>query len=68
MDFQLKRRRETKLIGARFSTEDATAILDFCKIRGEHLSTLVRRAVFIELGRHSYLDPQKKKALGLEVR
>jgi hypothetical protein len=36
------------------------------KNRGENMSTFVRRAVFSELARLSYLEESEKKTLGIE--
>ncbi len=38
----------------------------FCKDRGENRSTFIRRFIYRTLAEHSYLDKEKKKAVGVE--
>lgn len=53
------------LIGAKIAEDEALLFKEFCEARGENVSSVVRRLIFTELARHSYLDNNRKKALGV---
>lgn len=54
------------IVFARMPPEDVDLIKTICRARGEDLSDFVRRALYRELGRLSYLDTEKMKALGIK--
>ena len=56
-----------KVIGIRFSLDDLELLQYICEIRGENMSTFIRRVVRTEFGRLSFLSDLEKKALGLPV-
>jgi len=56
----------TKLIGIKFEEDDVKIIKEFCKRRGENVSSFVRRVIKTELGRYGYLSKEERKALGIE--
>jgi hypothetical protein len=45
--------------------QDVLFLKRVCKARGENLSTFIRRAIKLELGRLSLLNDEEKMALGL---
>ncbi len=53
------------LIGAKISKDEALLFREFCTARGENISSVLRRLIFTELAKHSYLDENRKKALGV---
>lgn len=53
------------LIGAKVSKAEALLFKDFCTARGENISSVLRRLILTELAMHSYLDDNRKKALGI---
>lgn len=53
------------MIFARMPQDDIKLIKKICMNRGEDLSDFVRRSVYKELASLSYLDDEKKKALGI---
>ena len=53
------------LIGAKISEDEALLIREFCTARGENISSVLRRLIFTELAKYSYLDKNRKKALGV---
>ena len=54
-----------KLIGAKLPEEEAQVFKDFCKARGENVSSVLRRLILTELAKYSFLSSDRKKALGL---
>ncbi|MCK4443763.1 MAG: hypothetical protein KAW09_04410 [Thermoplasmata archaeon] len=56
---------EKSLIGAKFPREEADLIRDICQARGEGISSFVRMAIRVQLGRLGYLDRDECKTLGL---
>ena len=54
-----------KIIFTRINSEDLDLIKKVCQLRGENISTFVRRAVYQELARLGYLDKERQKALGI---
>ena len=54
-----------KIIGVRFSTEDAELLQRVCKARGEDISGFIRRAVRTDLAYLSFYTDIEKKALGV---
>lgn len=54
-----------QFIGAKLPKEEARLFKDFCKARGESESSVLRRLIFTELARYSYLTSDRKKALGV---
>jgi hypothetical protein len=58
---------KNKIMFARVGEEDYTLLKKVCAARGENLSSFVRRAVRMELGRLSFLSDDEKKALGLSI-
>lgn len=54
-----------RTIAARISFEDAALIERVAKLRGEGLSSFIRRALRKELASLDYLDFESKRALGL---
>jgi hypothetical protein len=58
---------ENHIVGARFPKGDFTLLREVCDLRGEDLSSFVRRAVRTELARLSYYSPEVKKALGVKI-
>jgi len=58
-------KEEIRFIGAKLAREDAQLFKDFCAARGEGISSVVRRLILTELAKHSYLDSNRKKALGV---
>ncbi len=55
------------VIFARMTREEVDLLKQIAENRGEDLSDFVRRAVKMELARLSFLSPEEKKALGMEV-
>ena len=53
------------LIGAKITEDEALLFKGFCNARGENISSVLRRLIFTELARHSFLDENRKKALGV---
>lgn len=56
---------KTFYLGARFPEEEAMLVKEVSKLRGEDISDFLRRAIYRELARLSYLDESSKKALEL---
>lgn len=54
-----------RVIGARFPEKEADLIKGICDARGEGVSSFVRRAIRVQLGKLGYLDEDECKALGL---
>jgi len=52
-------------IGVRMPREHIKLLKKVCKARGEDLSSFVRRAIYKELARLSFLPEEAKKALGV---
>ena len=55
-------------LGARFPEEEAKLVKVVSKLRGEDISDFLRRAIYRELARLSYLDAKSKKALEIDGR
>ncbi len=53
------------LIGAKVARAEALLFKEFCSARGENISSVLRRLILTELAMHSYLDDNRKKALGV---
>lgn len=53
------------LIGAKVAENEALLFKEFCSARGENVSSVLRRLILTELATHSYLDDNRKKALGV---
>jgi hypothetical protein len=51
------------IVFARMPEADVSLIKKICILRGENLSVFVRRSVYRELSRLSYLDKASEKAL-----
>ena len=58
-------KEECVFIGVKLAKTDGQLFKDFCTARGEGISSVVRRLIFTELAKHSYLDSNRKKALGV---
>jgi uncharacterized protein (DUF1778 family) len=56
---------KTKQVGVRFSEDDLSLLKSVCEARRENTSTFIRRAVFAEIAKLSYLPKEQKKALGV---
>lgn len=54
------------IIGVRLTSEDKTLLEKVVKMRGEDVSSFVRRAIRKELGSLSFLSNEEKKALGMK--
>ena len=54
-------------LGAKFSDEVAEKVTSFCNLRGETVSTFLRRIAITELARYSFFDDEVKKATGVEI-
>lgn len=52
-------------LGAKFDNDVAQDFREFCNNRGESISSVLRRLVLTELARHSYLEEDRRKALGV---
>lgn len=52
-----------KLIGTKISENEALLFKEFCTARGENISSVLRRLIFTELAKYSFLDENRKKAL-----
>ena len=59
----MNKRHLTKTVFARMSEQDIALIKMICTSRREDLSNFVRRAIYKELARMSYLSKAEKKAL-----
>ncbi len=55
----------TTQINLRMPTDRVHLVKEAAKARGEDFSDFVRRSVYRELARLSYLSPADKKALGM---
>lgn len=53
-----------KQLNIKVEEEVLSTLDEFCEKRGENKSTLIRRLIYQELARHSYLE-DRKKALGV---
>lgn len=60
-------KNNTTIIGAKVPRRINTILKDVCKKRGEDVSDFIRREVYTELARLSYLSPEEKKALGVNL-
>ena len=54
-------------IGIRIDPKKIQLIRKVCKARGEDISDFVRRSIFLELAKLSYLNQDEKKALGFKI-
>ena len=59
-------RNPTKIVGVRFTPEDYKLLKKITEARGEDPSVFIRRAVYKELARLSFLSEERKKALGIQ--
>jgi hypothetical protein len=57
---------KTTYLGARFPEGEADLVKEVSRLRGEDISDFLRRAIYRELARLSYLDDKSKKALEVE--
>jgi len=55
----------TALLATRIDIKLANLVKEICEVRGEDVSSFLRRAILTELARLSYLTPAEKKALGV---
>lgn len=55
----------TTQVNLRMSTDKVRLVKQAAKARGEDFSDFVRRSVYTELARLSYLSNAEKKALGM---
>jgi hypothetical protein len=53
-------------LGVKFENSTAKILEEISSSRGENKSSFIRRATLKELGRLSYLNQDRKKALGIE--
>jgi hypothetical protein len=58
-------RSNGKVVGFVFPWEDAELLKRVAENRGEDVSSFIRRAVYQALAELSYLDADRKKALGI---
>ena len=52
-------------ISIRIREEDLDLLKEVCENRDEQMSDFVRRAILLQLASMSYLDPARKKSLGV---
>ena len=57
--------QKDKHISTRLSPELADIFTEFCQLRGEHVSAVLRRLILTELAEHSFLDAKAERALGV---
>jgi len=55
----------TDVVFSRIEEKEASLLKEVCKLRGESMSTFIRRSVRKELATLSYLPNEQKKALGV---
>jgi len=53
------------LIAAKLDKADAELFQEFCALRGEGVSSSLRRIILTELAKHNLLNDERKKALGV---
>lgn len=56
-----------KTLSFNIDAEDEAILRKICRDRTEDITSFIRRAVLCEIGRLSYLPPERKKALGILV-
>ena len=62
----LKRKNRKKIVGVRITETLHQQLEEVTENRGEDISSFVRRAILMELGRLSLLGDEEKRALGIE--
>jgi len=61
----MRRNSLNRVIGVRLEARDARLLREIARLRGLKVSQLARQIILEWLGRHSYLNENRKKALGI---
>lgn len=54
------------MLGVKVSKQNRELLEKVCRLRGEDLSSFIRRAILKELAELGFLDSKQKQALGLD--
>ena len=61
----MRRNNLNGVIGVRLDARDVRLLREIARLRGLKVSQLARQIILEWLGRHSYLNEDRKKALGI---